>query len=233
MRVTRQLRRLLLGGGALLAMAGAATADELSALKERLEALQMRMETGDTDLSAPLDLFVAPRAREGSVQFDLPGGHQVHLGSSLEPANGGVANASGGEPNAGWSMQAGADLNLDEAVTLSLGATYGGTGSASGNPAAALRGSGFSAGAAPGASVFAGLTFDMSETTSINVGWGYAEGADLHTVHGNILWKPSEQLQMGWELIWADGETLGFGAGAPTGGEADSLKVQWGAWFFF
>jgi hypothetical protein len=61
--------------------------------------------------------------------------------------------------------------------------------------------------------VTAGLTFNVNDTTSINVEGGYAQNIDaedndlltvdnVYTVHGNILWQPVKQMRLGWEVMW-------------------------------
>jgi hypothetical protein len=61
--------------------------------------------------------------------------------------------------------------------------------------------------------VTAGLTFNVNDTTSINVEGGYAQNLDAEdndllvvdnvwTVHGNILWQPVKQMRLGWEVMW-------------------------------
>src|SRR5262249_27219924 len=61
--------------------------------------------------------------------------------------------------------------------------------------------------------VTAGLTFNVNDTTSINVEGGYAQNIDAEdnvfltvdnvwTVHGNILWQPVKQMRLGWEAMW-------------------------------
>ena len=61
--------------------------------------------------------------------------------------------------------------------------------------------------------VTAGLTFNVNDTTSINIEGGYAQNVDAEdnplllvdnvtTVHGNILWQPVKQMRLGWEVMW-------------------------------
>ena len=61
--------------------------------------------------------------------------------------------------------------------------------------------------------VTAGLTFNVNDTTSINIEGGYAQNVDaddnalllvdnVATVHGNILWQPVKQMRLGWEVMW-------------------------------
>ena len=83
--------------------------------------------------------------------------------------------------------------------------------------------------------MIAGINFSVSDSTSVNLGWGYSEalenqtaGNDLEstmTIHANILWQPVRQMRLGWEVHWgeADYEV----------GSVDSAGAQFGAWFFF
>jgi hypothetical protein len=55
------------------------------------------------------------------------------------------------------------------------------------------------------------------------------------TVHANILWRPVQQMQLGWEVMWGqydfDGGDFGF-ASSPDRKD-DAIRAQFGAWFFF
>ena len=61
--------------------------------------------------------------------------------------------------------------------------------------------------------VTAGLTFNVNDTTSLNIEGGYAQNVDaadnpllvvdnVATVHANILWQPVKQMRLGWEVMW-------------------------------
>jgi hypothetical protein len=65
--------------------------------------------------------------------------------------------------------------------------------------------------------VLAGLTFNVTDTTTINVEGGYAQNIDaedndllavdnVYTVHANILWQPVKQMRLGWEVMWGRNE---------------------------
>jgi hypothetical protein len=110
--------------------------------------------------------------------------------------------------------------------------------------------------------VTAGLTFNVNDTTSINIEGGYAQNIDAEdnvfltvdnvvTVHGNILWQPVKQMRLGWEAMWgrnefvddrgvfnADGERIGKVCAVIDDDDKcvdnnDALRFQFGAWFFF
>jgi hypothetical protein len=54
------------------------------------------------------------------------------------------------------------------------------------------------------------------------------------TVHANILWRPVQQMQLGWEVMWGEYDFDGgfFGAGGAKKSD-DAIRAQFGAWFFF
>jgi hypothetical protein len=67
--------------------------------------------------------------------------------------------------------------------------------------------------------VTAGLTFNVNDTTSINIEGGYAKNIDAEenelltvdnvvTVHGNILWQPVKQMRLGWEAMWGRNDLI-------------------------
>ena len=64
-----------------------------------------------------------------------------------------------------------------------------------------------------------GLTFNVNDTTSINLEAGYAKNLDAEenelltvdnvvTVHGNILWQPVKQMRLGWEAMWGRNDLI-------------------------
>ena len=113
----------------------------------------------------------------------------------------------------------------------------------------------------PAFGVTAGLTFNVNDTTSINVEGGYAQNIDAEdnellvvdnvwTVHGNILWQPVKQMRLGWEVMWGRENFVdkkfefgprmtGLSASNDDDGDdddcdsSDALRFQFGAWFFF
>jgi hypothetical protein len=64
-----------------------------------------------------------------------------------------------------------------------------------------------------------GLTLNVNDPTSINLEAGYAQNLDADenallnvdnvvTVHGNILWQPVKQMRLGWEAMWGRNELV-------------------------
>lgn len=81
----------------------------------------------------------------------------------------------------------------------------------------------------------AGLSVNATDTTQINVQYGRGTAVDcvaacaydaVNTIHANVLWKPVNQMRLGWEVIygWKEMEN------AP---DEDALRGQFGAWFSF
>jgi hypothetical protein len=179
----------------------------------------------------------------------------------------------------GWVVGAGANINLADIATLTVGAQYGEKGAqctylvhavGGGATADTLKGGLFTA-AFPGVfndfhgdsglGLTAGLSFNVTDTTTFNVQYGFvttdnllrrgdfdfdpdyrpATHIDVHTLHANILWQPVRQMRLGWEVMWGeyqikggdrfivvDGEEIDRGARSK-----DTLRAQFGAWFFF
>jgi hypothetical protein len=57
----------------------------------------------------------------------------------------------------------------------------------------------------------------------------------VQTVHANILWRPVQQMQLGWEVMWGeyDFDTGPGFSGAFAKESDDAIRAQFGAWFFF
>jgi len=128
----------------------------------------------------------------------------------------------------GWVVGGGANINLADIATFTAGAQYT-RGLATRwmnqlsservvceNDAFAVDGSVLDLDCddlQPAFGVTAGLSFNVNDTTSINVEGGYAQNIDaedndllvvdnVYTVHGNILWQPVKQMRLGWEVMW-------------------------------
>lgn len=159
----------------------------------------------------------------------------------------------------GWGVSANANVNLGDIALLSAGGMYGkGLGryliyvpfgsyyDAARNKIDTVESYG----------VFTGLSAPLTDTTSVNVGWGWTWSKRAHiraganaigtadsdwttevmTVHGNLLWRPVNSLQLGWEVMWADRRYLssdGAGTVAPGASKSNAWRAQFGAWFFF
>ncbi|MFW6077686.1 MAG: porin [Hyphomicrobiales bacterium] len=203
------------------------------------------------------------------IQFDAPGGHQFIV-------TGAVADQDTvwHDDDVTWAVQAGANVNLADIATLTVGGLYGeGTAAClymsqdpfcggdtvthgsfvEGDETFFLVDAGdFAADESWG--VTAGLSFGVTDTTTFNVQYGISHmenefsgefGPDeltVQTVHANILWRPVQQMQLGWEVMWGqydfdggDFERLDGDEGEVRGGRSDddAFRAQFGAWFFF
>ena len=155
----------------------------------------------------------------------------------------------------GWAIQAGANFNLADVATLTMGAGYG-EGlltqkfvfedgfdpiDANGDPLEAWA-------------FLIGLSFGLSETTSFNTMFSYVEALEdqytgdlgllqpkdrVYKVHANILWQPVKQMRMGWEVIWAQShyqaasDCVGAGCEIASSYSEDGVRATFGTWFFF
>ena len=173
----------------------------------------------------------------GYMQYDIAGGHQFIVTGEVadwDPADDGDAN-----DELGWAVQVGANFNLADIATLTAGFGYGegllttkfvfdeGFQSTDINddPLEALA-------------FVVGLSFGLSETTTFNAMFSYAEaleeqdgGSDeekVYKVHANILWQPVKQMRMGWEVLWAHKEYE-----ADEGEDEDGVRASFATWFFF
>jgi hypothetical protein len=69
-------------------------------------------------------------------------------------------------------------------------------------------------------------------TTSTSVGGGFwaADHVTTQTVHANILWRPVQQMQLGWEVMWGqydfDGGDFGFASGPDKEGRCNPGPVR-------
>lgn len=229
------------------------------------------------------------------IQFDAPGGHQfIVTGTVGDRDSDGFLFADpvtndefefDTDDDVAWAVQAGANINLADIATLTVGGLYGeglgclylaqeiGCGrtedlfhSRELNPFdnSLFRFDNFFGGTAWGAQ--AGLSFSVTDTTSFNVQYGFvrtendlnsgnfggnfdpADEIDVHTLHANILWRPVQQMQLGWEVMWGQYDVGGgdrdidFGPDPIAGDDRivrrgtqsdDALRAQFGAWFFF
>jgi opacity protein-like surface antigen len=216
------------------------------------------------------------------LQYDIAGGHQII-----------IAGATGGDVDPrrvfddefihedddqelGWVVGAGVNINLADIATFTAGAQY--------TQGLATRWMNQLDTSRVVCSEFddvtldvedcddlqnafgvtAGLTFNVNDTTSINVEGGYAQNLDADenvlltvdnvvTVHGNILWQPVKQMRLGWEVMWGrndfidkfkirdeDNDVVAKVCAQPDDDnedkcidDADALRFQFGAWFFF
>lgn len=194
-------------------------------------------------------------------QYDAAGGHQFII-------TGTVADYDNDRPLAhpelkvGWAVQAGANINLGDIATFTFGGVYG-QGEACRylnqiqlwcDPTDANKNGVTDFVQNDGYGALAGVSFNVNDTTSINVGGGWSrlendsgwkgvEGikrVDVWTVHGNILWQPVRQMRLGWEVMWGQYDWTGGNFSSTQCGQRhcpkdkdDAIRAQFGAWFFF
>ncbi len=159
------------------------------------------------------------------IKYDAAGGHQIWAAGKV--ADYGIRT--------GWMIQGGANINLGDMATFTGVMMYGkgeplrtnfqlshiGGLNAVGNPLKILAAG-------------AGVSFNVSETTTFNAIWGWTkaynniigQGKSVHTVHANIMWRPVKQMRLGWEVMWGKQKLQG-------GGKQDAIRGTFGAWFFF
>jgi hypothetical protein len=202
-------------------------------------------------------------------QYDAAGGHQFIITGTVadwdhDAVSPDTDEVFEGDDEFGWAVQAGANINLGDIATFTVGGAYGEREVCKYlNQVGAWCGS-FrdtdKAGAADwfadtGWGVFAGLTFNVNDTTSINLGGGWShldnefedlediDGVDVFSAHANLLWQPVKQMRLGWEVMWgrydfdagdgfADHDCEDDGSCTAEQKE-DAIRVQFGAWFFF
>ncbi len=159
------------------------------------------------------------------IKYDAAGGHQLWVAGKIADYG----------TKAGWMVQGGANINLGDMATFTGVLMYGkgeptrtnfqlshiGRLNAAGNPIKILAAG-------------AGVSFNVSETTTFNAIWGWTKaynqvatfGKSVHTVHANIMWRPVKQMRLGWEVMWGKQKFQG-------GGKQDAIRGAFGAWFFF
>jgi opacity protein-like surface antigen len=196
------------------------------------------------------------------LQFDAPGGHTfIVTGTVADTQDSNFDIVSGDD--VGWAVQAGANINLADIASLTVGGLYG----EGGQHCQYLAQTGFCGDEVAGApigfdvdkagavdwftdrgwGVLAGLSFGITDTTTFNVQYGlswlendldFLEDHDsvmVQTVHANILWRPVQQMQLGWEVMWGEYDFDTGNQFSPnfTREDDDAFRAQFGAWFFF
>jgi opacity protein-like surface antigen len=165
------------------------------------------------------------------LQYDIAGGHQIIIagGASDIDTHRRIEEEfieEDDDHELGWVVGGGANINLADIATFTAGAQYTrGLATRWMNQLDTTRDvcdddieDGILLerecdGLQPAFGVTAGLTFNVNDTTSINVEGGYAQNIDAEenelltvdnvwTVHGNILWQPVKQMRLGWEVMW-------------------------------
>jgi opacity protein-like surface antigen len=188
------------------------------------------------------------------LQFDAPGGHQFIVTATVADTNDSDYDIISGD-NVGWAVQAGANLNLADIATLTVAGLYGEGGQhcqylAQDTPFCGSlididKGGQIDFWSDKGWGALAGLSFGLTDTTTFNVQYGiswmendldFIEDHDsvlVQTVHANILWRPVQQMQLGWEVMWGQYDIDSddnFFVGRK---KDDAIRAQFGAWFFF
>jgi len=163
--------------------------------------------------------------------YDIPGGHQINIAGTINDIDTHRRIEEefieeDDDHQLGWVVGAGMNINLADIATFTGGAQYTeGLATRWMNQLDTTRDvCEFEDGDFGGVvdecdglqkafGVTAGLTYNVNDTTSINVEGGYAQNIDAEenelltvdnvwTVHGNILWQPVKQMRLGWEVMW-------------------------------
>jgi opacity protein-like surface antigen len=176
------------------------------------------------------------------LQYDIAGGHQLIIAGGISDINSDPNNTEDDDDHRlGWVVGAGANINLADIATFTAGAQYtDGLATRWMNQLDSSRAScqhanfvdngngvfvldpdnpcaDFDDSLQKAWGVTAGLTFNVNDTTSINIEGGYAKNIDAQdnllltvdnvvTVHGNILWQPVKQMRLGWEVMWGENQ---------------------------
>lgn len=188
-------------------------------------------------------------------QYDAPGGHQFLVSGVLRNYHTDSALGGSSDSALGWGVQGAVNVNLADIATLTTSVMYGdGIGGYifAANKGAFVNGNN-DIRTIESMGLFAGLIFNVTDTTTVNLGWGYTDQSkkdivrgqfwnggtqniDVMSAHANIIWQPVKQLRLGWEVMWAERQYVS-GAGTMNDPQrvqkADAIRGQFGAWFFF
>jgi opacity protein-like surface antigen len=188
------------------------------------------------------------------IQYDIPGGHTVIASGTVADNRDTDFDLVGGD-DVGWAVQAGANINLMDVASLTVAGLYGEGGAhctylaqdpfCAGGSDPHVGGDFFSD---QGWGLLAGLSFGLTDTTTFNVQYGISQYDNavfgpvdtitVQTVHANILWRPVQQMQLGWEVMWGEYDFDRRRAFDDTDRRVrrtsdDAIRAQFGAWFFF
>ncbi|WP_342641890.1 porin [Rhodoligotrophos ferricapiens] len=191
----------------------------------------------------------------GRWQYDSPGGHQFLISAAGRRfVTERQLGAFRSDDALGWVVQGAATINLADLATFSTSVIYGdGVGNyiLGNGPAYWVDPTTGKMSTISALGLFAGVGIPVTDTTSVNIGWGMARpdrgdikhaailGApanhlnrEVMSIHGNIIWNPVNELRLGWEIIYAERE---YYDAADTGRvrRGDNIRGQFGAWFFF
>jgi hypothetical protein len=176
------------------------------------------------------------------LQYDIAGGHQLIVAGGISDVNSDPLNQENdNDHEIGWVVGAGANINLADIATFTVGAQYTeglatrwmnqlDSSRAVCENAVVVEDPDTGVARVAGCADFdenlqrawgitGGLTFNVNDTTSINLEAGYAKNIDADqnelltvdnvvTAHGNILWQPVKQLRLGWEAMWGRNELI-------------------------
>ncbi|WP_342641207.1 DcaP family trimeric outer membrane transporter [Rhodoligotrophos ferricapiens] len=196
-------------------------------------------------------------------QYEMPGGHQFLISGVLrnyhtDSAVGIDSPFNNSESELGWGVTGAVNINLADIATLTTQVMYGdGIGAYIFGANRGAYYDGFDIHTIESLGLFAGLIFNVTDTTSLNFGWGYTDqskkdvlaatyatgfddqNVDVMSVHANIIWQPVQQLRLGWEVMWAERQRTVFNGVDNNGDDIfgternDAWRAQFGAWFFF
>ncbi|WP_137388086.1 carbohydrate porin [Rhodoligotrophos defluvii] len=189
-------------------------------------------------------------------QYDAAGGHKFLVsGATRYFETTRRRGAIRSDDALGWVIQGAATINLADYATFSTSVIYGnGAGNyiAGNGPAYWVHQDTGHISLISALGLFAGVGVPLTETTSFNFGWGMvvADREDIKggilrggvgsgeivrevmSFHGNIIWKPVNELHLGWEIIYGEREYHHI-ADAGRIRRDDNVRGQFGAWFFF
>ncbi len=201
-------------------------------------------------------------ALSSAVLYDAPGGHQLFVGGTVEHIDyeGGDGNLGFSDDDVGWEVQGGANINLGDIATFTghlvysdgitnlLGDGHGSHGiqiqsgyvvDEDGNPVIPSVSRSLDTYKSWGG--YAGLSFNVTDTTQFNVQYGHANPSGdtagfrhVNTIHANIQWRPVRQMRLGWEVVYGWKENTTATANEPGRKRTeDAVRGQFAAWFFF
>ncbi len=182
-----------------------------------------------------------------ALLYDAPGGHQLFVGAEVEHIDidgSDARNAGFNDDDIGWEVQSGVNVNLADIATFTGHIQYGdgitnmlGDG---GNGNFRLTGTRIITNTAFGG--YAGLSFNVTDTTQFNIQYGHANPGcntcagytSTNSIHANVLWRPVRQMRLGWEVTYGfKRNTTATAAAANRRRNEDAIRGQFGAWFFF
>lgn len=180
------------------------------------------------------------------LQYDVPGGHKFQVSGvlrNLRIDQDATTVFTGSDNELAWGILAAASVNLADIATLSSVFTYGeGIGRYSLGLFAATSAVVTGTAANPNIqaieqwSVTVALALGVTDTTTMNVAFSYADSKngdilngmvdEVMTIHANLIWQPVSRFRMGVEGVYSEADRKGFHSNS-------NLRFQFGAWFFF